>query len=95
LGWRDTTFLSKRVGETPWSFLDMKLPTLNQFNSTFISRFNFCSDRKRACAASMQWLRGKREDIGAEFSLMADTLGRMERMAGESVLDMLLNRSDS
>ena len=44
----------------------------------------------------MQWLRGRRTDIGAEFSLMADTLGRMETLAGaagESTLDTLAHRS--
>ena len=53
------------------------------------------ADRKRACAVSMQWLRGRRADIGAEFSLMADTLGRMETLAGagESTLDALAHRS--
>ena len=52
-------------------------------------------NRKRACAVSMQWLRGYRADIGAEFSLMADTLGRMETLAvagGQSIFDTLVHR---
>ena len=41
----------------------------------------------------MQWLRGCRADIGAEFSLMADTLGRMETLsAGHSIFDTLVHR---
>ena len=50
-------------------------------------------NRKRACAVSIQWLRGYRADIGAEFSLMADTLGRMETLAaGQSIFDTLVHR---
>ena len=41
----------------------------------------------------MQWLRGRRADIGAEFSLMADTLGRMDTLAsGRSIFDTLIHR---
>ena len=58
----------------------------------FLDNFCLCN-RKRACAVSMQWLRGRRADIGAEFSLMADTLGRMDTLAsGRSIFDTLIHR---
>jgi hypothetical protein len=54
----------------------------------------YAKDRKSECVNSLQWLRGKRTDIGSEFADMADAPNIIRRSEIQSQLRLLLQRSN-
>ena len=52
----------------------------------------YAKDRKSSCVNSLQWLRGKRADIGMEYADMADTPNMIRRSEIRSHVEMFLQR---
>ena len=52
----------------------------------------YARDKKSDCVNSLQWLRGKRADIGMEYADMADTPNIIRRSEIRSQVQLFLQR---